>query len=91
MTDTSRRTIRRSKTATVFETGKHRRIIAGLGPGDYVSFRLEGTKRWTDPLSLVNLFHMALRATVNRTIADENKQRKAQGRRLLKKKPMTVW
>ncbi len=71
---------------TVFEKGKNRRIIAKLGSGDCISFRLLGTRFWTDPLSVKDLYWNALKRTVSRTWKEENDKRKAVGRRL-KKRP----
>jgi len=85
MTDTSKPVVRRTRTDTVFEKGKHRRIVARLGEGDVVSFRLEGTRFWTDPLELKSLFWKAITSTVNRLLHEKNEKRRLEGKRPLKK------
>jgi hypothetical protein len=70
-------------TETIRERGKDRRIIARLGPGDSIVFRLHGTRLITDELSIKELYWIALKRTVKRTWETENKKRKELGRRLL--------
>ena len=85
MTDTSKPVIRRTRLDTIFEKGKHRRIVARLGEGDDVSFRLEGMKDWSDPLELKALCWRAIHLTANRKWSERNAKRKELGLRALKK------
>jgi hypothetical protein len=81
-----RRYVRRiTVTETIRERGKEKRIIARLGPGDSIVFRLYGNHFVTDELSIRELYWIALKRTVKRKWETENKKRKDAGRRLLKR------
>jgi hypothetical protein len=85
MTDTSKPVTRRTRTDTVFDKGKQRRVIIRVGRGDVVSFRLEGLQFWTDPVEIRNLFWPAMYRTANRIWHEKNEKRKQAGQRPLKK------
>ncbi len=79
---------RRTCVDTVFERGKHRRIVIEVGGGkdpDLVRFRMEGTQRWTNGLSIKALFWQDFKKTVYSTWAAENEKRKTAGKRLLRR------
>lgn len=88
MTDTNKVVIRCTHTDTVFDKGKHRRIIVELGGGkdpDLVRFRLEGLRDRTDGLSIKSIFWTDFKRTTTRRWMEANEKRKAEGRRRLKK------
>lgn len=88
MTNTEKVVIRRTTADTIFDRGKHRRIIVAVGGGkdpDLIRFRLEGLRDQTDGLSLKELFWLDFKRTVTRRWEEANAKRKAEGRRRLKK------
>jgi hypothetical protein len=88
VTNTDRAVKRRTCTDTIFEKGKHRRIIIEVGGGrdpDLVRFRLEGMRDRTDGLSIKELFWTDFKRTATRRWEKKNEERKANGKRRLKK------
>jgi hypothetical protein len=88
VTNTDRAVKRRTCTDTIFEKGKHRRIIIEVGGGkdpDLVRFRLQGMRDGTDGISIKELFWMDFKRTAIRRWEEKNARRKAEGTRLLKK------
>lgn len=88
MTSTEKQVIRRTTSDTVFEQGKHRRIVVVLGGGkdpDLIRFRLEGKRNITDGLVLRELFWTDTKRTVQRRWEKTNAERKMLGKRRLKK------
>ncbi len=85
MTSIRKAVQRITEDATIFDKGKNRQIIAKLGPGDTIEFRLKGMRGFNDPLELKELFWISLKRTTQRRWTEENKKRQAEGRRPLKK------
>lgn len=79
---------RRTTVDTIFDKGKHRRIIIMVGGGkdpDIVRFRLDGLRDVTDGVSLKELFWLDFKRTTMRRWETENEKRKADGKRRLKR------
>lgn len=88
MTSTNRPVKRRTCAEVVFEKGKRRRIIIEVGGErnpDVVRFRLEGLRDRTDGIAIAELFWMDFKRTVTRRWEKKNAERKALGKRRLKK------
>lgn len=87
MTDTNKPVQRRTCVDTVFDR-KSRRIVIKVGDirdPDTVRFRLEGSPKWTNGITIKELFWTAYRRTLMSNWTNENKKRKEQGKRLLKR------
>lgn len=85
---TDKRVTRRTVNDKIFEKGKHKRVIIQVGGGkdpDLVRFRLEGSPRWTNGLSITALFWQDLKRTSLKNWEAENSKRKAAGKRLLRR------
>ena len=85
---TDKKVRRRTTVDTIFDKGKHRRIIITVGGGkdpDIVRFRLEGLRDTTDGLSIKELFWTDFKRTTTRRWEKTNEERKALGKRRLKR------